>query len=140
MTTKTKHCSLKFYNNFLVTEFHTLQSIEGELVSPYDKPGNLGFVVSDVAHVGVSKEAYQALQTLKPGRDGLGEIDMFDTTDGKHVLAVMGGACGLHNIATVETSRQWKLPALEAFQLIDNDVPEGAKEAIDNPSEEDDDE
>lgn len=141
MTNKTKHCSLTYYKGHLVTEFHTVESIDNELVSPYDKPGNLGFVVLDVAHVGVSKEAYEALKTLKRGSDGLGDIDIFRADD-KHVFASLGGACTVRKVSKIETSRDWRLSdlALEDFQVIENEVPEGAKEAIDNPSDEEDDE
>lgn len=140
MTTKTKHCSITYYNDRLVTEFHTLESIEGELVSPYDKPSNLGFVVLDVGHVGISKEAYDAMSRLKRGRDCIGDIDVFYTTDDVYCFAVMGGACGIFNINTAVTSRTYRQARLDQYQLIENEVPEGAKDAIDNPSDDEDDE
>lgn len=136
MTAKTKHCNVTFYNGHIVVEFVTLNSVKDELVSPYDTHGSMGFVVHDVAHVGMSKEAFEQLQQVPAGRDSLGELDIFRAGD-KHVFGVLGGACGFFDVATVQTSRQWRISdlTLESFQVIPNDVPEGAKQVIDNPSE-----
>lgn len=140
MTTKAKHCNVTFYNRHFVVEFVTTDSIKGEIVSPYDTPGNFGFVVYDVGHVGISKEAFDQLKLVRRGRDSLGDLDIFRAGD-KHVFCVIGGACGIFNAATVETSRDWAISdlTLESFQVIPNDVPEGAKNAIDNPSGDTDD-
>lgn len=138
MTTKTKHCSVTYYKGHLVVEFHTTESIEGELVSPYDKPGNLGFVVLDVGHVGISKEAYEAMANLKASRDCIGDVDVFWTSAGVYCFAVMGGACGLFDVRKAQTSGTYRQAPLADYQLIDNDVPEGAKDAIDAPENDDD--
>lgn len=143
---KTKHVSITFYNDRIVTEFHTTDSVEGELVSPYDTPGNMGFVVLDLDHVGISQEAYNALQRVRRGNSGLGDFDIFKSGVAKgqqhnYVLGVLGGAYGVRKVESIEASRDWVLPDISAFQLISNDVPQGAIDAIDNPStEEDDDE
>lgn len=140
MTTKapkTKHCSVTAHNGFLVVEYHTLESVAEEVTSPYDS-SSMGFVISDVGFVGVSNEAYELLKTIRPGRDSLGELDIFRGGPNGYVFGTLGGACGLFKATTVETSRDYRVPYQNEFQLIANDVPEGAKEAIDNPEEDDD--
>lgn len=130
MSDKTKHASVTAYNNHLVFEYHTDKSIPKEVVCPFDS-SSMGYVILGTEHVGVSKEAYDFLSKLKPGHDDLGELDIFQAGD-KYVFGTLGGNCVLFNVADVETSRQWKLPPIERFQLIENEVPEGAKEAVDN--------
>lgn len=132
MTTKTKHCTIVHYNGYLAIEFHTNESIPGEVVSPYDNRGSMGFVIHDVGHVAISEEAHTALKAVGKGSDSIGDIDIFATTDGKYCFGSLGGNMKLVELATVETSRQWVLPALEHFQVIDNEVPEGAAYAIDH--------
>lgn len=131
MSTKTKHVSVTAYNNHLVIEYHADRSIPGEVVCPFDS-SSLGYVILGTEYVGVSREAYDLLSKLNPGHDGLGELDIFLCSDNSYAWATLGGSCVLCNINTVETSRQWALPSIECFQLIENEVPEGAKEAVDN--------
>lgn len=128
MTQPTKHVSITEHKGWLAIEYHTDHSVEGEIVSPFDT-GNFGTVVSDVKHVGCSREAYEFLKTLRPGYDDLGEIDMFKSGD-KHVFGTIGGRYVLIN-KNSEPSSQWELPAFERFQEIPNsDMPQGAKDAI----------
>lgn len=131
MSDKTKHVSVSAYNNHLVIEYHAEKSIAEEVVCPFDS-SSMGYVILGTEHVGVSKEAYELLLKLRPGRDGLGELDCFLCNDNTYTWATLGGNCVLFNASTVETSRQWELPPLERFQLIGNEVPEGAKQAVDN--------
>lgn len=127
--TKTKHVSVTAYNNHLIIEYHAEKSIPDEVVCPFDS-SSMGYVILGTEHVGVSKEAYAFLKLLRPGRDSLGELDIFQSGD-QYVFGTLGGNCVLCNMNSVETSRQWKVPPIERFQLIENDVPEGAKAAVD---------
>ncbi len=123
------YTKLTAYKGTLVVE-HQVTESDDIVVTPYDRPGNMGYVVKDVSYVGVSQEAYDFLKSLPKGSDSLGEVDMFRTSDGQHCLAILGGACVLIG-KDAETSRDYDVPPLSAFQLIENEVPEGAIHAID---------
>lgn len=120
---------LAVYKGVLTVE-HTVFESNDVVVTPYDNPGVMGYVVKDVGHVGVSQEAYDFLKALRVGSDGLGDIDIFKSGD-VHVFATLGGAYNLYTKDS-ETSRDYVVPPITDFQVIPNEVPEGAKEVIDS--------
>jgi len=130
---KELYTKLTAYKGVLVVE-HQVTESNDVVVTPYDRPGNLGYVISDLGHVGVSQEAYEFLKSLRKGNDGLGDIDLFRTSKGVggegYALAILGGACMLLD-KDATTSRDYKVPAIDLFQLIANEVPAGAIHAID---------
>lgn len=65
----------------------------------------MGFVIGDTAYVGISAEAYEVLKTIRKGRDSLGDIDLFATSDGSFAFATLGGPCVLVNPQDAEASR-----------------------------------
>lgn len=127
------YTSLTVYKGFLVVEHHVAESND-VVTSPYDRPGNMGYVISDLGHVALSQEAYDFLKALPKGRDSLGEIDLFRTSAGEggegYALAILGGACVLVS-KDAETSRDYVVPSIDLFQLVANDPPAGAIHAID---------
>lgn len=106
-----------------------------ELVVPGEDNTSMGVVALNLKLVGVSKEAYAAMQDLKPGRDGIGAIDCFKTTgnpDQPYAFGFIGfkSLIDTRSADDETTSRQWDLAPYEMFTEIDNDTPEGALEAI----------
>lgn len=120
---------LAVYKGVLTVE-HTVFESNDVVVTPYDNPGVMGYVVKGLGHVGVSQEAYDFLKALRVGTDSLGEIDIFKSGD-EHVFATLGGAYGLVT-KDAETSRDYVVPPITEFQVIPNEAPEGAKEVIDS--------
>lgn len=120
------------YKGVLVIEWLTVTSDEN-CVTPYDRPGNMGYVAMNTNLVGVSDEAYETLKTVRKGRDSIGAIDVWACDDGTYAFATFGGKYVLLDPKDpdAEASRQYQLPARDQFQTIPNDTPEGAREAID---------
>ena len=55
---------------------------------------------------------------------------------GGYAFSTFGGMYFIANVDEAEGSSSFVVPPLEEFQLMENNVPDGAKDAIDNPSEE----
>ncbi len=131
---KELYTKLTAHKGVLVVE-HQVTESNDVVVTPYDRPGNLGYVISDLGHVGVSQEAYDFLKSLRKGSGDLGDIDIFRTSKGTggkgYALAILGGSCMLLD-KDAETSLDYEVPAIDLFQLIANEVPEGAIDAIDD--------
>jgi hypothetical protein len=122
------HARVTAYRGHLVIELLAECSIPNEVVTLLDTPGNLGTVICDTArNLGISAEALSLLRTLRPGSDGLGEIDWFASGD-THTFGWMGSVKSIMDPAKVAPSRDWKIgPHL----VVMNDVPQGAKDHID---------
>lgn len=134
---KTIYAEVTAYNDILVVEYKTEESND-MVTSPYDKPGNIGYVIGDTGHVGISEEAYALLSLIKRSGDAIGDIDIFKLDKGGYAFATLGGMCSLIDPKIAEGSRTFVVPPLSCFQVIANDVPEGAKEAIDSPRDDED--
>lgn len=134
---KTIYAEVTAYNDILVIEYKTEDSND-MVTSPYDKPGNLGYVIGDTGHVGISEEAYALLSLIKRSGDAIGDIDIFKLDKGGYAFSTLGGMCSLINPKMAAGSRDFVVPPLSCFQVIANDVPEGAKEAIDSPRDDED--
>jgi hypothetical protein len=78
--------------------------------------------------LGVSEEALVLLKTIKRGRDSIGDVDWWAVDDGSSAFGWFGPMCRLIEPAEAETSRQFKIGE---YVSIPNDVPEGARAAID---------
>ena len=129
----TIHAKVMEYKGVLVCELVAEKSIEGEVHCSLDNPGVFGQIIMNTGrHLGVSKEAFAILQSLKPGQSSLGEIDWFTSAD-SDCFGWIGGPYALLDPKSIEPSRQYQVGA---FVEIKNDVPEGAKDAIDNAEEE----
>jgi hypothetical protein len=99
------------------------------VTSPFDS-SSMGFVIGDTAYIGISAEAHEVLKTIRRGRGAIGDIDLFRTSDGLYALATLGGANVLVNPKDAEGSRDYQVPEIKWFQIIENEVPQGAVDAI----------
>lgn len=134
---KTIYAEVTAYNDILVIEYKT-EASNDMVTSPYDKPGNLGYVIGDTGHVGISEEAYALLSLVKRSGDAIGDIDIFKLDKGGYAFSTLGGMCSLIDPKMAEGGRTFVVPPLSCFQVIENNVPEGAKEAIDSPRDDED--
>lgn len=131
MTNAKLHAKVYGYRGHIVIEQITMNSVPDEFVTMLDTPGNLGQVVCKTReHLGVSSEALELLRTIKPGRDGLGEVMWFKTNDGHHAFGWLGGCYLALDVTDIVTSRDYVVPESD-FVLIENTVPEGAMAFVD---------
>lgn len=133
------YTKVTLYKDIIVVE-HQKNVSDEIVVTPYDRPGNMGYVVSDIGHVAISKEAHQALSEVKRGRDCIGDLSVFPLSNGLYAFATFGGQCAIFDKNEAETCRDTKVPPIENFQVIENIVPECAInyiDSIDNEDEED---
>lgn len=92
--------------------------------------GRIGCIVGDAEnHLGVSEEALALLQKVKKGRVAIGDLMWFTANDGLSYFGWLGGSCFLVNAAAAEADRDY---AVGKYVVIPNDVPEGARKAIDS--------
>lgn len=127
---KKSYVEVTIYKDFLIVDYKTQKS-EENIVTPYDNPGNLGYVVLDVGHVSISKEAHNALSKMRKGSDCIGDIDIFSVNNGNYAFSTFGLDKVMVDVKRATTSRQFVVPNIELFQIIENNPPEGAVEAID---------
>lgn len=137
MTNKEIYAEVTTHKDILVIEYKTEDSND-IVTSPYDKPGNLGYVIGDTGHVGISEEAYALLSLIKRSGNAIGDIDIFKLNKGGYAFSTLGGMCSLIDPKMAEGSSTFVVPPLSCFQVIENNVPEGAKEAIDSPRDDED--
>lgn len=126
---KKSYANVTFYKNYLIVDYNTTES-DDNISTPFDTE-SFGYVVSDVGYISISKEAHWMLTKLKRGSDSIGEIDIFATSDGNYAFATIGQDKVLLDLDNSETSRQFVIPPIGKFQIIENEPPEGAMEAID---------
>lgn len=95
-------------------------------------PGSFGQVIIDTAnHLGISKEAYDLLGTIKPGYDAIGSVDWFESSKGA-AFAWIGGPNAIVDPADPDnTSARGYKTYPGKFIDIPNDCPQGAKDYID---------
>lgn len=123
----TIQANITAYKGKLVCELLAKKSIDNVVTTSFDT-SSFGQIVHDTAnHLGVSKEAFDLLKTVNSCY-GLGDIDWFSTRDGKFSFGWMGSPCRIVHIDRCEASHNF---CLGAFIEIENNVPEGAKRAID---------
>jgi hypothetical protein len=128
------HAHITAYKGKLVLELRVTKSIPNEVVTNLDKPGNLGQVIMDTArNLGVSAEALELLKKVRRGHDDLGDIDWFRAGDS----AAFGWLGGIYRIADPEQVEGSSSYGTFAHVVIPNDVPEGARQAIDSSSNDD---
>jgi hypothetical protein len=128
---KPLYTKVTFYKGFLIIE-HQVTESNDIVACPYDRPGNMGYVITDTSYVGVSKEAHDELSKLGKGSETIGELSIFKLANGLHAFATLGGQYCLINTEYADTCRDFVVPSIDNFQLIDNISPESAVEAIDD--------
>ena len=116
------------YKGKIVIELIAKASIPEKCHLSIDNPSCIGQVIMDTKNnLGISPEAFELLKGMRKGHDGLGDIDWFRSGD-VHTFGWLGGPYAIKDPATLETSRDW---VIGDYVEIPNDVPEGAKNAID---------
>lgn len=131
------YAEVTYYKNHLVVEYK-LEESNDIVTSPFDSQ-SMGYVISDIGYVGISKEAYASLKDIPRSGDDMSEIDVFKLADGNYAFATLGSKYVILDLDNAEGSSSFSVPSLNNFQLIGNNVPEGAKNAIDSPIDDDDD-
>ena len=130
----TMYARVTAYKGILVIEWLT-ETSDANVVTPYDKPGNIGYVCKDSNLIGVSDEAYQILKDrIRRSHDDIGEIDIFRCATGKYAFSTLGGKYALVHPGHAAGSRSYECPDRASFQTIDNESPQGAKDAVDKSS------
>jgi hypothetical protein len=102
------------------------------LINDPSQPNQLGFVM-DAKEVAVSKEAMGLLKKVRKGRDGLGEIDVFQSDQGP-VFGWLGGPYKMLNPEDEECygSRDYDPSLLEdVCMFIPNDPPDDFVKEVD---------
>lgn len=126
--------TVTLYKGSLVFNTIAEKSIPQELVIPGDGNDSFGVVVMNLKLVGVSREAYDEMKKLRPGRDAIGQLDCWETSGpGDWAFGFVGlrGLVKLDEVNHETTSRSWRLAPLDQFTIIENVSPEGAMLAID---------
>ena len=121
-----QHARITAHRGILVVELLPDQE-NGEATSA-NKLRNLATVIHDTGrHLGVSEEALALLKMVKRGLDAIGDFAWFSSDDGRDHFAWLGGPKRLVNPAAVAAARSY---AILAHRVIPNEVPEGARKAI----------
>jgi hypothetical protein len=122
------HARITAHKGILVVELVQNQVTEDGGRSSADKLHNLGTIVHDTRrYLGVSNEALALLKVVKRGLDRIGDFAWFRSDDGMDHFAWLGGPKRLVDPKEVATARTYEILA---HQVIPNEVPEGAKAAI----------
>lgn len=115
--------------DILVVEAQTFTSDPETCVLISDTSGVIGNVVFDSAkNIGMSKEAFDAMITLRRGRDAIGDLDWFSSTKHGQCFSWLGGLKAIFPVSALSTGRDFKLGD---YVEIPNDVPSEAILAID---------
>jgi hypothetical protein len=70
----------------------------------------IGCVLHDTKqHLGVSEEALALLETVPKSQDSIGDVDWFDTDDGKRAFCWLGSEKRFVDPTAAEGSRQYKV-------------------------------
>lgn len=116
------------HKGFLVIDLKATKSDPKTCHLSLDNDGVIGQVIFDTkVNLGISREAFEAMKLIRPGRDGLGDIDWFKSTKQGHCFSWIGGPKALKQLVDLETSRDW---TIGEYVLIPNDVPDEAKAAV----------
>lgn len=89
--------------------------------------GSLG-VVMDASKADISPKALELIKKVRKGRDGLGEIDVFGTTE-KPILGWLGGYKKAFKPEEIESSRDFNPNLLKSVEGVE--APDGFKKFID---------
>ncbi len=91
--------------------------------------GNFGCVLMDTkTNLGVSQEALVLLRRVRKNRDSMGDVMWWPVGD-KFCFGWMGGPLALKVPGRITGDRDYAVRE-GAYTLIQNDVPEGAQQAI----------
>ncbi len=109
-----------------------VEAVELDFVHPMWTPAGgdkIGCLVGDTAtFLGVSPEALLLLQSIKPGRDAIGDVMWFNANSGLSYFGWLGSNLMLLDPVVVEGDRNY---VIRTYVSIPNEVPEGARAAVD---------
>jgi hypothetical protein len=92
--------------------------------------GRIGCILIDTkTHLGISDEAFELLKEIPQSLDDIGEVDWFDSDDGKRVFGWLGPTKRLIDPKDAEGSRNYKVS--RDFLSIPNEPDPDAVKAID---------
>ena len=122
---------LTAYKGQLIIETQNTENTDPDFVPAGE--GRFGCVLSNSKKkLGISKEAMGLLKEIKRGNDGLGDVDAFESGNGNVVFGWIGGQLTITDPKEAVGSREYDTNLLEKNSVrIENEVPEGAMEAID---------
>lgn len=92
---------------------------EGLLNDP-TKPGQLGFVC-DAAFVDISPEALELLKKVPKSGDDIGDVDVFNTNDGKVIFSWLGGPLTSIDVKNASGSSTYDASLLKACDSVQVD-------------------
>ncbi|MCA9231758.1 MAG: hypothetical protein KDA57_13995 [Planctomycetales bacterium] len=133
MSVENLHARVTEYRKHLVLEILAEKSVYDQVRTSKDDIGVIGqIVIGSKEFVGISPEAYALLETVKPGRDNMGDLDWFKVDDGRYCFAWFGSPYRVvdpHH-PDFEAAANFAVHPGE-FVSVPNDVPDEAKEVID---------
>ena len=129
-TTKLK-AKVTAYSGVLVIECLETVSSEDCTLST-DNPTCIGQVIHNTKkNLGISKEAVEVLRKFNRCRDDIGDIDFFESDDKQWNFAWIGGLKKIADPKDAVGSRTYSVPGPDQYVSIPNDVPQEAKDCID---------
>lgn len=114
------------YDQYLIIE-----TVDGKKDKNFTPAGEnrIGCVLTETnKYLGMSKEAFKLLKTIKKSGDDIGEVSAWKTTDGKDCFAWLGGFKKIVDIAN--SSGDASGIANIKYKTIKNDVPKRAMEIL----------
>jgi hypothetical protein len=78
-------------------------------------PRELGFIL-DAAHVNFSPEAVEELKKVKKSGDDLGEIDIFEASEGRVIFGWLGGPLKAFKPELIEGSKSYDASLIKASE------------------------
>lgn len=125
------HAKITAHRGFLIFDLLATCSIEDEVATSIDRPGNFGQVIMNTAkNVGISPEALELLKKIKPGRDSIGDVDWFSSDDGMDNFAWIGGPKAIKDTRDSDLAGSRDYRIRETFVSIPNESDPGAIAAI----------
>lgn len=112
------------------TEYERKNLTDALINNPLES-GQLGFVCH-LTKCEITQEAIDLMKQIKPGNDGLGDLDMFGSDDGP-ILSWLGGPYAMFKASEVETSRDYDTSLLDGLTPSEIELPELFVGAIDDP-------
>jgi hypothetical protein len=123
------HAEVTAYKGRIIVELKVKESIPGEVTTSLDTPRFAGQVIRNTAkNLGISKEAFELLKSVRRGEELTGDVDWSHTEDGSTVFGWKGGRCAIFTPANCQGSRKF---TVGGFVVIPNHVPDGARKQLD---------
>lgn len=123
------HAEITAYKGKIIFNLKVKHSIQEQVLTSQDNKSIDGHVIIDTKNnLGISKEAIELLKKVMKSKEGNGQLDWSKNALGKDVFGWKGLAQDIRSPEFLMASKKYKLLS---FQDIPNNVPEGARQAID---------